>query len=262
MGFTGYNLSGYPLEEHYKACGQYMYHSMDWGSIRDSIREKGTVGIDVSDTVSFFPHLELDSEYRLICYMTSEYHGIFGEVAAVKKGDDWHPKCDTDKKFRPWDLNKLNLPECTVPAMEAIFNDGSGEGYFEAVLCALFLHALPYARFEQEHWSIIMSATPDGYEEGWYYQVELADWNPRYVNHAITVLLRKVENGIGASDGKDRIYLTQFYFYRSVNDYLIATMLRTKQPITSNHITDSNRYSDTRRCCAFTKSSVLVAQER
>lgn len=263
MSLIGYNLSQYPLENHYRVCRQYINRSMDWNKISDSIRKKGTIGVDVSDAISFFSHLELDSEYRLVCYMTSEYHGILGRVTALKKTDDWQPKCDTHQEFHPHHFgNKLKLPECAVPPMEAIYNDGTAEGYFEAVLCLLFLKALPYARFEQDHWSLIMNTIPNNYEENWDCQVALADWRPRYTKHTITALSRRVENGIGASDGKDRIYLTQFNFCTSVNDHLLRTVVRTQRPIDTNHITDSNRYGETRKCCVFTQSSVLVAVQK
>ena len=263
MSLIGYSLSQYPLENHYRVCRQYMNRSMDWNKISDSIRKKGTIGVDVSDAISFFSHLELDSEYRLVCYITSEYHGILGRVTALKKTDDWQPKCDTHQEFHPHHFgNKLKLPECAVPPMEAIYNDGTAEGYFEAVLCLLFLKALPYARFEQDHGSLIMNTIPNNYEENWDCQVTLADWRPRYTKHTITALSRRVENGIGASDGKDRIYLTQFNFCTSVNDHLLRTVVRTQQPIDTNHITDSNRYGETRKCCVFTQSSVWVAVQK
>lgn len=261
MSHIGYDLSQYPLNEHYSICRQYMFHSMDWEEIADSIRVNRTIGVDVSDTISLFSHLDLDPEYQLICYMTAEYHGIFGQVAAVKKGDDWNPKRDADKEPHQF-FNKLHMPECTLPPMEAIFNDGSAEGYFEAVLCALFLHALPYARFEQKHWPIIISATPGDFDEKWDYQIALSDWKPRYSERSIIVLRREVENGIGSSSGKDRIYLSRFSFHRNVNESLFASVLRTQRPASPNHITSSNRYSETKRCCVFTQTSILVAEEK
>ncbi len=262
MGLVGYDLSQYPLDEHYDVCRKYI-NRLNWNKISDDIRKNGTVGIDVSDTISFFSHLELDPEYRLVCYMTIEYHGIWGRVVAVKITDDWQPKCDADQEFHPQLFgNKLDMPECAVPAMEAIFNDGSGEGYFEAVLLSLFLQALPYTRFEQDHWSLIMKTTPDNYEENWEHKVALSNWSPRFSNSTISALSRKVENGFGASDGKDRIYLKQFNFCRNINEQLLMTVLRTKRPIDTKHITEEKRYSDARRCCVFTESSVLVAKQK
>ena len=126
----------------------------------------------------------------------------------------------------------------------------------------MFLQALPYTRFEQDHWPLIMKTTPDNYEENWEYKVALSNWSPRFSNSTITALSRKVENGIGASDGKDRIYLKQFNFCRNINEQLLMTVLKTKRPIDTKHITDEKRYSDARRCCVFTESSVLVAKQK
>ena len=87
LSLIGYNLSQYPLESHYKICRQYIRQSIDWTEVSNIIREKGTICIDVSNTISLFPHLELDADYCLVCYMTSEYHGIWGRVAAIKKDE-------------------------------------------------------------------------------------------------------------------------------------------------------------------------------
>ena len=262
MGLVGYDLSKYPLGEHYGVCRQYM-NRLDWDKISDDIRENGTVGIDISDVISFFSHLELDSEYRLICYMTSEYHGIFGQVAAIKKSDDWQPKCEIGPDFKPRGSgNQHALPECAFPPLEAIYNDGTGEGYFEAVLFSQFLRKLPRAIQLHDHWTYISNVLPDDYEDAWEYQVALADYSPRYTQHTITALNRVYENGMSGSDGKDRIYLSQFNFSTSVNDHLLMTVLRTKRPIDTKHITEGNRYSETRRCCVFTESSILVAKQK
>lgn len=262
MGLIGCDLSQYPLEEHYKICRRYIADSLDWDQISASTQAKKTIGIDVSDVISLFEHLELDPDYRLICYMTSGYHGRFGKVAAVKKGDDWNPPCDMAQDVDLHrSLNTLNLPERTFPLMEAIFNDGSAEGYFEAILCARFLRAIPYTGFLYDRWPLILNVKPDNYTNAWECQVELTDWSPRYSEHTITALSRKIENGFGASDGKDRIYLMQFNFFKNVNEFLLASVA-TNQPISSNHIRDSKRYTEGRRCCVFNQSSILVAEEK
>jgi hypothetical protein len=195
--------------------------------------------------------------------MTSEYHGIFGRVTAVNKADDWIPQCEIDKDFRPHSSgNKLFLPECVLPPMEAIFNDGSAEGYFEAVLFSLFIKALPYTRHIHNGGKHVINTLPDSYEDAWEYQVTLADYSPRYLDDTITALTYRVENGLSGSDGKDRIYLSRFEFCKNVNEYLFRTVIRTKRPIETKHITESNRYSETRKCCVFTESYVLVAREK
>ena len=261
MSLVGCNLSQYPLDKQYKACRQYIC-SMDWDKISDDVRSKGTVGVDVSDSIRSFSHLELDSQYRLVCYMTKEYHGIFGRVKAVKKTDDWNPPCgsgqeDTSHNFK----NMLRLPECVFPPMEAIYNDGTGEGYFEAVLFSLFIQAIPYTCFQYNHWPHILNTMPEEYAEKWECQVELTDWSPRHFKRTITALCREFEYGFGASDGRDRIYLTQFDFCSSANEYLLMNALK-HHSTDSNHITGSKRYDETKNCCVFTQSSVLVAREK
>ena len=262
MGLTGYELSKYPLEEHYRCCCQYV-NSLDWDEISDITRKKRAISIDVSNAISLFPHLELDPEYQLICYMSSGYHGISGSVVAINRADDWVSQCEIDKESDPGTpLNKTHIPECALPPMEAIFNDGSAEGYFEAVLLSLFIKALPYTRHIHNGRRHIINTLPDNYEDDWEYQVTLADYSPRYLGDTIMALTRRCENGLSGSDGKDCIYLSQFEFCNNVNEYLLWKALRTQRPIETKHITESNRYSETRKCCVFTESNVMVAREK
>lgn len=262
MGLTGYDLSQYPLDEHYRCCRKYI-NNMGWEEISDATREKGTIGVDVSNAISLFPHLELDSEYRLICYMSSGYHGVSGSVVAICNVDDCVLRYENNKELNPDTLlNKTHIPECALPPMEAIFNDGSAEGYFEAVLFSLFINALPNTYHIHNGGKHVINTLPDGYEDAWEYQVTLVDYSPRYLDDTITVLTRRVENGLSGSDGKDRIYLSQFGFCKNVKEYLLWEALRTKRPIETKHITESNRYSEARKCCVFTESYVLVAREK
>jgi len=260
MSLIGYNLNKYPLENHYRISRQYIHQSVDWAEILNVIGKRGAASIDVSNTISLFPHLELDTDYNLFCYMTSEYHGIWGRVVAIKKGESWEQKRDesTIAKQHPFG-NKLDIPDFAVPPMEAIYNDGTAEGYFEAVLCSLFLDAIPYTRFEQDRWNIIECSLPENYDDAWDSRVAVADWSPRCSGHTLIAFRRVVENGIGASDGKDRIYLTQYMFQKGIRECLFLEDLNVRS---SRHILDDTRYNETRRCCVFTKSSVLVAVQK
>ena len=262
MGLVGYDLNQYPLEQHYRNCRKYI-NDMDWDEIVNATREKGTIGVDVSNAILLFPHLELDSEYRLICYTESGYHGISGSVEAIHKDDDWAPRCEIDNDSNPCaSLNKPQIPKCALPPMEAIFNDGSAEGYFEAVLFSVFIKALPYTCNIYNGGRHIINTLPDNYEDAWEYQVTLADYSPRYSSQTITALNCILESGFGASDGKDRIYLSRFEFCKNVNEYLFRTVIKTKRPIETKHITEGNRYSEKRKCCVFTESRVLVARKK
>ena len=260
MSLIGYNLSQYPLENHYRVCRQYICQSIDWAKISNMIREKGTVSIDVSNAISLFPHLELDTDYCLVCYMASEYHGIWGRVAAIKKGEPWEKKHNESKTgIHPLLGKELDIPEYAVPPMEAIYNDGTAEGYFEAVLCSLFLKAIPYTRFEQDLWNVIERSLPENYDDAWDSRVSLADCDPRHSGRTLTVFRRVVENGIGASSGRDRIYLTQYTFQNRIREYLLCADQDVRR---AHHILDDTRYNETRRCCVFTQSSVLVAVQK
>lgn len=84
-------LDGYPLEEHYAICRRFLCDGMDWSSISENIRKNGVITFDISNVLSCFPHLELDENYKLICYLTREYHGIWGRIAAVKDGGFFRP---------------------------------------------------------------------------------------------------------------------------------------------------------------------------
>ena len=143
-----YYLDSYPLKEHYSACKKYL-QQLDWNTKSKEIESKGVIHFDVSDVISLFPHLELDENYELICYLSSEYHGIWGNIAAIELGADKTPIIYSKNHF----LSQFSmgthfeLPKSAVQPLEAIYNDGTPEGYFEAVLCSLFLEAIPYTHF-------------------------------------------------------------------------------------------------------------------
>ena len=86
------------------------------------------------------------------------------------------------------------------------------------------------------------------------------DWTPRHINDSIIALVCKIEDGCGSSDGKDRIYLTQFNFQRNLGFYH-AFIAKNHHSMYRNQINDDKRYNKNRHCCVFTKSSVLIAEE-
>lgn len=261
MAVVGTDLSQYPLEEHYRTCCRYICRSIDWTEISSMLRKIETVSIDVSDAISLFPHLELDADYRLFCYMTTEYHGIWGRVAAIPREKAGEQRCGKVRTGdRPLFGYELDIPEYAAPPMEAIYNDGTAEGYFEAVLCSLFLDAIPYTRFEQEHWNRIERSLPENYDAAWDSFAAVADWTPRYSKGKLIVYRRVVENGFGSSDGRDRVYLTNYLFRENVGQYLLFK--REENRRIPGHILDDMRYNEKRRCCVFVQLSVLVAVQK
>ena len=267
MGDICHYLDGYPLEEHYAICQRFLRENMDWSSISESIRQNGVITFDISAVLSCFPRLELDENYKLICYLAREYHGIWGRIAAVKDGDPSDPIIEPKDAW----LSKLfhgqhfELPETAVPPMEAIYNDGSHEGYFEALLCDLFIAAIPYTRFERDNWHIVMAAQPPDLESNWDVRLDFPDWRPRAIGdkHPDTIILcrRVVENGFGSSSGRDRIYLTQYNFQDSLKMYH-AFGGKNKQSMFHGQINDDNRYNEKRKCCVSSPSAILIAEEK
>ena len=263
-----YYLDHYPLEQHYADCEKYLYHQIDWDAKTKEIDEKGVIYFNISDVISLFPHLELDENYELICYLSSEYHGIFGNIAAIELGADKTPVIDTKYDWLS-QLTKgtyFELPETAVFPMEAIYNDGTPEGYFEAVLCELFLSAIPYTYFEQEHWNIIMPSSPTNLDDGWNSLVNILDWRPRAIANSrpntILVFQRKIENGFGSSSGRDRIYLTQYLTQKNLKHYHQYPPKSTHLKRYRGQIDNDKRYTETRHCCISLKSSVLIAKEK
>ncbi len=263
-----YYLDHYPLKEHYDVCREYLYGKTDWQSKSTELKEKGVIWFDISNAINLFPHLELDEDYALICYLSSEYHGLWGHVAALHHSASRTPIIDSEFER----LSKLiwgthfKLPEAAVPPMEAIYNDGTSEGYLEALLCDLFLSAFPYTRHEQEHLDIIMTEPPFMLGNAWDSYVDIPDWRPRAIvksGHADTIIAfrREIENGIGASSGQDRIYLSQYNFQSWLGLYhsLLPQKSRAKY---QGQIDDDARYTDKRRCCVSVVSSLLIAQEK
>ena len=102
--------------------------------------KKWPVSISIPDLTELFPHLYLDEDYDLFGYYAREYHGLFGEIAAVKKCDD-HTASVED-----FLIPIIHLPKEAVDPMEVIYCDGTGEGYFEAILLKNLIRGLEHFR--------------------------------------------------------------------------------------------------------------------
>ncbi len=255
-------LNNYPLEEHYTRCEQYIESHIDWDKRCEEIKQKDVSYFDVSDVVSLFPHLELDEDYKLLCYLGREYHGIWGRIAAIKNGANLEPEFDSQNEWVSTLLGgkHFELPESAASPMEVIYHDGTDEGRLEAILCAQFFEVIPYANFAYRHKAIIMDNPPPNLSEDWNTIVNIEDWTPRRVNNSIIVFWRKIEDGIESSDGRDRIYLRQFNFENYLGFYH-AFKMNNSRSMYRNQIDDDKRYNENRHCCVFTESSVLVAIE-
>lgn len=260
-------LDSYPLNKHYSMCREYLYN-LDWSAKSEAVKKNGVIVFDISDVLNLFPHLELDEHYQLMCYLSSEYHGLYGQVAAIQHGSESSPILDPELQWMSFLLQGpyFSLPKTAVPPMEAIYNDGTPEGYFEAVLCEIFLSALPYTCFEKDHWNIILTTPPTAFNQTWDIHLSILDWQPRviYCNDTcqfLTLLQRNIENGFGSSDGRDSIYLTQYTFQHDLALYHAFHPKTPREPY-PGQIDDNSRYTDIRHCCVSISSSISVAKEK
>lgn len=250
-------LEHYSSDAHYAICERYLECGIAWSECFAEIECNGVAYFDVSNVLQLYPHLELDENYRLICYLGREYHGIWGRIAAIRNDDDTKPVINPRKTLVG---KEFELPEGTTPPMEAIYHDETDEGLLEAVLCSLFLQEIPYVYYENPSRARLMSVPPRDFAKKWNTFVDIENWIPRRVGDSIIAFKRESENGLGSSDGKDRIYLTQFDFERNLGFYH-AFKAKNSYSMYKNQINDDKRYNEKRRCCVFVESSVLVARE-
>ena len=250
-------LKNYPLKERYILCDRYIRSRIDWDEIFEEIKRNGAAYFDVSSVIELYPRLELDENYRLLCYLGREYHGVWGRIAAIRNDSDEKPIISPKKAVGGKDFE---LPQDATPPMEAVYHDGTDEGLLETVLCSLFLQYIPYIHYENRNLEIIIDAPPQNLAEGWNTVVDIENWTPRRTDNSIIAFKREVEDGFGSSDGKDRIYLTQFAFERNLGSYH-TFKANNSYSMYKNQIDNDKRYNEKRRCCVFVESSVLIARE-
>lgn len=257
-------LGDYPLQECWQMCVSYAHSQIDWNAVKRTVSDKEVAVFDVSDAVELFPHLELDERYNLICYVSKEHHGLWGHTAAIKRGDSSVPQKAESAMERK--LGVFHLPETAVFPMDVIYNDGTSEGFLEAVLFQQMIRALPCIHFEWDVWNRIVGTYPNNFPADWDVYAEIRDWTPRAIwdssgNCKIMVCHIEIENGFGASDGRSRLYLTKcsfktglkFHYWSEQNNSRITNIYKGR-------VEDDSRYGEKRRCCVYNQSSVLIAK--
>lgn len=260
-------LTDYPLDVCNSACRQYMNH-VDWDWAYQEAHTNHVAYFDVSDAMSIFSHLELDEEYALFCYLSHEYHGLWGRVAAVKKSETVKPQnVDPTGKLGGLFGPSFELPDSAAPPMEAIYNDGTPHGYFEALLAKEFFSALPYECFEQIHWDKCIVRYPERFFADWNIYERIPDWRPRMIttrhNYVIiSMCWRHFENGIGASDGCDTIRLSQHHFNEGLKWHHFAEGQAKRHTMYKAQIDDDKRYGEGRRCCVASERSITIAEQK
>lgn len=255
-------LREYPIRQRTNDCWDYMRNQIDWARISKEVHQKHVTYFDVSDCISIFPHLTLDPGYDLLCYVSHEYHGIWGRVAAVKKGAEREPILGRIKTlFGP----EFKLPETAAPPLEAIYTDGTYEGYFDALVFDQLLNAIPYTRFERHQWDYFQFAPPEDILTEWDRYIDITDWSPRIISFSkdsceLLVYRMEFESGIGSSDGRSRIYLTQYHFKSRLRFYHGLQEMAGHDKMYPARIDDDSRYTEDRRCCVTSSQSVLAAR--
>jgi len=260
-------IINYPLEEYYFKRNEYISKTRDAPFIDKDIHEKWFSCFDVSDALSFFPHLELDPDYRLICYLLRDYIGICGEVAALKNNEA--PKTYSGKSLLPYP----ELPDASVSPIEVIYNDDTPESLFESVLFSQLLDELTHKNFQHYTPLYIIDAPPANFNEFYTATVSVSDWRPRFAENKITVF-EKICGCISNSyNPTDYIILTEYTFCDNLEQYRyydtldlyrfgLGSLIKDLKPPYPNTIKDDSRYNDKRRCCMFHASSTRVAEEK
>ena len=80
-------LKDYPVEHIKTRCMDVINNQ--YKIVSQQAREREwPVSVRLPGLTELFPHLYLDEDYELFGYYAWEYHGLFGEIAAVHKSDD------------------------------------------------------------------------------------------------------------------------------------------------------------------------------
>lgn len=260
----------YPLSEFYAAFKQYQ-RSIDHAEITDEIDTYGFAQIDVSDVVSLCTHITLDENYSLIWYLTREYNGDHGRVAAIRNGVDCNAWLEGDDGD---DEPTMILPEAAADPMEVVYHDGSPAGHIEAVILTHLFDWLSFSRFLYDHHSELLDSRPCDMTENWCELLHVPDWRLRYypaINErhgrpaSVIVFRRIFEHGYHASSGIDRINMEEYSFSKSVRDHLSRLLWLGQKDDPApfrTHITDTERYDAAHRCCLFIPSGFKIAHQK
>lgn len=217
--------------------------------------KKWPVSISVPDLTELFPHLTLDEDYDLFGYYAMEYHGLFGKIAAVKKWDD-HTASVED-----FLIPIIHLPKEAVDPMEVVYCDGTGEGYFEAILLNNLIRGLERFRGNSAYGREIISFQGMDLSK-WETIAEVSDWSIRLElgKKSCNMYLFEIDTVSFENLGQPRrVYLRRCSF----NDDLdfIRAFERRKKKEYPNQLESRGRYSAHKHCCVFTDTAIMIAHE-
>ena len=157
--------------------------------------------------------------------------------------------------------------------MEAIYNDGTPEGYLEAILFSQFFYALTNNTHGYYCSEYIIDAPPSDFNEFYTATVSISDWRPRFAENRVIVFKEISEHTPNFGRGDDYISLTEYTFCDNLEQYRyydtldlyrfgLGSLIKDLKPRYSTTIKDDSRYNDKRRCCMFHASSTRVAEEK
>ena len=252
-------LNDYPLTVCNDMCRQYMSR-LDWKELRQLITEQRVAHFDISDTIDVFQHLELDDRYALYGYVSREYHGPWGCVAAVRKDSSAGPIINDESKFAV-SMGLFDLPDTAVPPMEAIYHDGTPFGFFEALLADRFFTAFPHTSKIE-----CINKQPEDYPEMWDVYSDLSDWRAKLVQNErgnnIYACWKHDGNLFSHINENDEIHLVHHSFCTDLKWISMAEQKENKRSIYKNHIKDDSRYYEGHHCCVSNSKSIVIAERR
>ena len=259
MSKKAYYLDQYPFDEIAVKCENYI-RSFDWDKIYDDIDEEKVVHFDVSDCVDIFEHLQLDDDYQLICYVSREYHGMLGRTVALKKG-----RPDEARHKGAGIGFNVELPPAAANPMEAIYNDGTPEGYLEAVLFSEFVYDIPNSHFQHHREVPVITSVPNDILSKWDIFVNVSDLRPKIFiekdNASLYLFQRKYAGVFAPTDSRDEIILSQYNFDKyGFTHYMTNYGKDSFKEHPSNSL--RKNYSETKRYSLFAGVGMLIAKQK
>ena len=227
--------------------------------------EKYRVGWMCLDSIiDLFPHLTLAEDHHLFLYISQEYHGLYGYIAAIPKNMPPEPLLTAD--FHRYEYREIVLPDTAAPPIQALYADGTPESYLETLYLRNILSKLPRP-FDKYHTHCLYNA-PKELHTKWTVYADIADWRPRltYSNDDSAPMLVSVwvdERPIfGAAAGvSGSIKLCQHSFLSNPGLHYVLKNRNGQLKPYKTFIDPRNRYKDGHYCCDAYLRSIMIAQE-
>ena len=150
------------------------------------------------------------------------------------------------------------MPQNATDPMEAIFCDGTPEGYLEVVLFAKLIFGFPMSFNIYSDQTSILFSRPDSLTDEWDLLIDVNDWVPKVKDSLLYLYMYEYEHGMEASNGRSRISLRCYSF----TDALWLRHAITEKSRYPSQLLDKNRYQNGKHCCAFNITSIDIAEQQ